>query len=142
MSVIDASVAVKWFKDEPGSNLAHGLLEAHHGDLYVPDIFVVEVAATIVQIANANKAAREIANAGLFHLVDLIDKQSLLLERTSPGQTTDAAYLAMALGHPLKDCIYLALAIAMGRPLITADANFVRKARPVYAAIELLGESV
>jgi predicted nucleic acid-binding protein len=132
VSVIDASVAVKWFVDEPGSDSALELLEAEQGNLYVPDIFVVEVAATLVRLANIDKASREKSRAGLYHLVDLIDGGALALERTPPGRTADAAHIAIDLGHPLKDCIYLDLAMKMGRPLITADARFAAKARNIW----------
>lgn len=139
MSIVDASVAVKWFVDEPGSDLAHQLLEEEQGRLHIPDIFVVEVASTLVRIANATKA-QEFAHGGLFHLVDLIDRQALILERTPPGQITDAAHLAIELGHPLKDCIYLDLAMKLGHPLITADARFATKAKGIWTKVQILGE--
>lgn len=132
MSVIDASVAVKWFVDEPDSDLALELLDAEQGDLLVPDIFVVEVSATLVRVANIDKTSQERSRAGLYHLIDLIDRGALSVERTPPGQTADAAHIAIDLGHPLKDCIYLDLAMKLGRPLITADARFAVKAREIW----------
>ena len=73
-------------------------------------------------------------------MIDLIDRHSSILERTVPGQTIFAAHLAIDLGHPLKDCIYLALAMELGRPLITSDAMFAAKARNIYPAVQVLGE--
>ena len=101
MSVIDASVAVKWFVDEPDSLLALDLLDSAQGGLHVPDEFVVEVAGALVRRVNEDKPSRDQGEAGLFHLIDLIDRQALLIERTPPGQVIDAAHLAIALGHPL-----------------------------------------
>lgn len=91
MSVIDASVAMKWFIDEQGSDLALDLLESAQGDLHVPDEFVVEVAGSLVRRANEDKASREQWRAGLYHLIDLIDRRAILIERTPPGQIADAA---------------------------------------------------
>jgi predicted nucleic acid-binding protein len=44
--VLDASVGVKWFRDEPGSDKARALLRAHgEGDItiVVPSLFVYEL---------------------------------------------------------------------------------------------------
>ncbi len=140
MTVLDASVAVKWFVAETGSDLARHLLEEEQGNLHIPDIFVVEVSATLVRNVNSSKVNAKISRVGLYHLIDLIDRQSLVLERTSPGQVIDAANLAVTLGHPLKDCIYLSLAMKLGCDLITADARFAAKARGVYPSVRVLGE--
>lgn len=138
MIVVDASVAVKWFTDETGSDLARDLLDAMQGSLAVPDIFVVEVASALVRIANAGKMP-EFAQEGLFRLLDLLDRRALILERTPPGLTIQAAHLAIDLRHPFKDCIYLALAMSMDRPLITADERFAAIAQSVWKEVTLLG---
>jgi predicted nucleic acid-binding protein len=137
--VIDASVAVKWFIEEHDSNFAKQLLLEEQGNLCIPDIFVVEVSATLVREANANKADSEVFRTGLYHLTDMIDRQALVLERRSPGHITDAGYLAINLGHPLKDCIYLALAMELECELITADIRFAAKAQSVWNRVRVLG---
>jgi predicted nucleic acid-binding protein len=138
VSVVDASIAVKWFVEEPGSELARQLLDAESGGLHIPDIFVVEVAATLVRIANQNKSSKETSRASLYHLIDLIDSGALILDRTPPSQSIDAAYLAIDLGHPLKDCIYLALAMEMGCDLVTCDARFAAKTKEVWDRVRVL----
>ena len=140
MTVIDASVAVKWFVEEEGSDLARHLLETQQGFLHIPDIFVVEVSAALVRNGNADKARHAIVRAGLYRLIDLIDRRLLILERTPPGQVYEASDLALDLGHPLKDCIYLALAMNLNRPLVTCDMKFAAKARTVYANVRVLGD--
>jgi predicted nucleic acid-binding protein len=137
--VIDASVAVKWFIEEHDSNLAKQLLLKEQGNLCIPDIFVVEVSATLVREANANKAEGEVFRTGLYHLIDMIDRQALVLQRKSPGHIADAGYLAIDLGHPLKDCIYLALAMEQGCELVTADMRFAAKAQGVWDRVRVLG---
>jgi predicted nucleic acid-binding protein len=140
VTVIDASVAVKWFVDEDNSDIAHHLLETQQGLLHIPDIFVVEVSAALVRYTNMDRANHDRAREGLFRLIDLIDRQSLILERTPPGQVMAASHLAIGLGHPLKDCIYLALAIDLGCQLVTADARFAEEARDVWDRVRGLGE--
>ena len=56
--VIDASVAVKWYRYEADSDLAEQLLSAHAGGFVVPDLFAIEVTAALVRHANAAKFAR------------------------------------------------------------------------------------
>lgn len=142
MIVIDASIAVKWFVEETGSELARKLLLDRQGYLHIPDIFIVEVAATLVREANTNKSGSAFFAAGLARLIDMIERQSLRLERTQPSQILDAGRIAIDLGHPMKDCIYLALAMERGCELITADARFAEKARGVWPMVRLLGDGV
>ena len=51
-----------------------------------------------------------------------------------------AARLAMALQHPLPDCLYLAAAERLGAALITADRAFVRRAERRSDLVRLLDE--
>jgi predicted nucleic acid-binding protein len=139
VTVIDASVAVKWFVNEQSSDLARQLLEAQQGFLHIPDIFVVEVSAVLVRNANAEKANQDIFRSGLYRLIDLIDRQSLILERTPPGHVYEASDLAIRLGHPLKDCLYLVLAMQLNRDLITCDARFAEKAKGIWDQVRVLG---
>jgi predicted nucleic acid-binding protein len=44
--VVDASVAAKWFFDEPFSDEATRLLDASH-TLHVPDFFLLEIAENL-----------------------------------------------------------------------------------------------
>ncbi|WP_421853490.1 type II toxin-antitoxin system VapC family toxin [Novosphingobium sp.] len=138
MTVIDASVAVKWFVEEAASDQARTLLETMQGHLHVPDIFVVEVSSVLVRNANSAKAEQSYYRAALWRMLDLIDRQALLLERTSPGEVADAAGLALDLGHPLKDCIYLALAMKMGCELVTSDRRFAERALGKWSGIRVL----
>lgn len=140
MNVVDASVAVKWFVDEKRSAAAFELLERKQGLLRVPELFVLEVAATLVRIANIDKASRENSQAALYHLLDLLDRGALTVEASPPGQIVDAAQLAIDLGHPIKDCVNLALAMKLDCPLVTADAKFAAKARERWPHIDVLAE--
>lgn len=140
MIVIDASVAVKWFAEEPFSPEARQLLDEERGELVFPDVFVIEVATTLVRIANVIKASRSESEDSLLRLLDLIDSGAILRLETLPEQTIAAATLALDLGHPLKDCIYLALAMELGCDLLTCDTRFAAKAKGVWAGVRVLGE--
>ena len=41
----------------------------------------------------------------------------------------DALHLAFLLTHPIYDCLYLALAVETGTPVVTADRRFVDAVR-------------
>lgn len=113
--VVDASVALKWFVEESGSNSARSLFR--RGEiLTAPDLVIAEVCNAAWKLARQGSldagqfeaVAREVE--GLFdRIVDL----GPLAPR--------AAHIAQALGHPVYDCFYLALAERSGCHLVTAD---------------------
>ena len=139
MTVIDASVAIKWFLPKAESSAARDLLVTLAGAIIVPDIFLIEVTGALVRQANMTKSERQTMERHIDRLSDLFAHESLRAERLHHNQTVQAAKLAINLGHPLKDCIYLALAIELGCPLITADTKFAAKARGVYGDVRILG---
>jgi predicted nucleic acid-binding protein len=66
----------------------------------------------------------------------LLDAPILL---DSPSLDTSALGLALAHGHPVYDCLYLALALERRCDLITADERFFRAMRVSLPCIRLLG---
>jgi predicted nucleic acid-binding protein len=50
----------------------------------------------------------------------------------------ESVALATKLKHPLADCLYLAVAIRSGAPLITADRSFQERAKSLYRQVTLL----
>jgi len=121
--VVDASVAVKWLVDEPGSDDAHAL---RGRDIAAPALIRVEVANVLRTLA-ARGATTPAAAAELFALlqtapVTVVEHDDALEAR--------ALAIALALGHPVYDCLYLALAERMGRVLVTADRRLLRALDP------------
>ena len=55
MIVVDASLAVKWFLTEAGSDAASAVLAMRARSLAAPDLIIVEVAAALVRRANMDK---------------------------------------------------------------------------------------
>lgn len=139
MIVIDASVAVKLYRDEEHSDLALALFGDHAGDIMVPDIFAIEVASAIVREANMLKSEATDIGQRLTSITELLDSPTLQLIRLASDAIPELAGLAIDLGHPLKDCIYLALAMQLGCELVTADLRFAAKAKEVWDRVRVLG---
>ena len=139
MIAIDASLAVKWYRAEDFSLEATALFEANAGDLVAPDLFAIEVVSALVRNANAVKPARGTMEQAVAAFTAELARGSIKLTRLTPKSLTDAAKLALDLGHPLKDCIYLALAMELGCDLVTCDARFAAKTKGVWAGVRVLG---
>ena len=140
MIVVDASLAAKWTVPEPDSSRALDFLATYGSDLHGPDLIFVEVASAIVRRANAD---RSLAAAAL----DALDKWTaawplhvIRSHRVTQRRLFDAGTTALQLGHPIKDCIYLALAIEFDCDLATCDARFATKARDRWPRVRLLAD--
>jgi predicted nucleic acid-binding protein len=55
MIVVDASLAVKLYLEESGTEPAFALIEAEAGNISAPDMLAVEVASALVREANIDK---------------------------------------------------------------------------------------
>ncbi len=139
MIVIDASLAVKLFLDEAGTESAIALIEAEAGRISAPDIFAVEVASALVREANGDKQMSDPMREKIAAFAELLSNGAISLVRSAGADINKAANLAIDLGHPLKDCIYLSLAMALGCELVTCDARFAAKAQGVWNRVRLLG---
>ncbi len=139
MIVVDASVAAKWFLPEPNAEAAAALFDAKDSDLIGPDILAVEVCATLVRGANMVKSNRADAFTKLDKFQSMLEGGDLNIIRSEPDQLQRATRLAIDLGHPLKDCIYLALAMELDCELVTADARFAERAAGVWDKVRVLG---
>lgn len=139
MIVIDASLAVKWYLAEARSEAAVDLLFEKSPHISVPDIFCVEVASTLVREANIDKAKSADARSSLTGFKTLCEGGGIRTVSTTPDALNIAAELAIEMGHPLKDCIYLALAMELGCDLVTCDAKFAAKAEDVWERVRVLG---
>ena len=138
MIVIDACVAVKWFLGEADSEEALTLLEDNAGAISVPALFAVEVAAALVRNGNIHKHATDAMRESLYSFSELMAGERLATVDTTPAALLAASELALELGHPLKDCLYLALAMQLECPLATADHRFALKARTAWSEVRLL----
>jgi predicted nucleic acid-binding protein len=121
--IVDASVAIKWFIDEPDSDLARRLWR-DEPDLLAPDLIMPEVCNAAwrkVRLGQSDPAqAKEIA-LRLSHGVIEFRPTAPLAQR--------AIELALDLDHPVYDCFYLALAEAERVLLVTADRRLGQRLR-------------
>jgi len=117
--VIDASVAIKWVIDEPGTTEA---LSLRRHRLLAPDLLVAECANILWKKVRRKELSADEAllAARLLARSDMeFEPMRALLE--------PATRLAIALDHPAYDCAYLAVAEARGCDFVTADAALRRK---------------
>jgi predicted nucleic acid-binding protein len=117
--VVDASVALKWFVGEDGSDLAVGLL---HRDepLIAPELVLAEVcnaAWKSLRRGEIDRSQFEEVATDLVQVFQRLVPLARLVRR--------AAALARELDQPVYDCFYLALAEAEDAPLVTADRRLV-----------------
>lgn len=136
--VVDASVALKWYIREDGTQEASKLLEKQHYGLIAPDILYGEVANILWQQVRSGKISADYAGMSLGTLVDLeieiIETRRCIKKalHIASDNRCDAIY----------DCIYLAAAEMEAANFITADRRFYRSIKnPSLKANMLLLES-
>ncbi len=116
--VIDASVAAKWFVDEPGSDSARSvLLDLRDGPTWfaVPELFFVEMLSVLSRMAENEDQLRQ----------SLAILEDLGFARLALGHETlaKAAELAYSWGLSAYDSVYAATAELLGGVWLTADAR-------------------
>lgn len=140
MIVIDASVAVKWYFPEILSDEAINILDNTTGNLIAPDILAVEVNAALVRKGNMDKSQCDGVRIMLTDFEQKLAGGEIILHRSNAASLMKSAAHALTLGHPLKDCLYLTLAMEQDCALLTCDARFALKAKTIWSKVRLLGE--
>ena len=119
MIVVDASVAIKWFIQEPDRAAARRLLEPGN-HLIAPELLVAEVSSAMWKHLMAGKGdARQapLTAASLPRFFARLMSIAPLAAR--------ALEIAAELRHPVHDCFYLALAEREDATLVTADRRLI-----------------
>lgn len=124
--VVDASVAAKWVVPEPDSALAQALLDEA---LIVPDLLFAEVGNILWKKQTRGELSTDAAQLGVRWLL-----QVPLQVHDSASLLVDGLALALRLGHPAYDCLYLALARQTGAALVTADRRLHARCHAADAA--------
>lgn len=116
--VVDASVALKWIVDEPGSDKAV-LLQGEA--LVAPDLWLIETANALW-----SRVRRNLLSAA--DAVALFGGLSHAPVRTTPSEldVASALQLAAELNHPVYDCLYLAAALREDAVVVTDDLRFLK----------------
>ena len=134
--IIDAGVSAKWYFPEPGNEAADLLLADRmtgERELFAPDLIVPEFVNVLWKRVRRQECSRRAAQE-ILALWD-VDRPTLV---ASSNLATQAFQLATALDHSVYDCLYLALALAIEAPLVTADRQLAHAARSVSAQVELI----
>jgi len=118
-AVVDANVAVKWVVEEAFSDAAERLLTMGTA-LHAPAHWLAEATNTVVAYCVFKR---------LLTAKDAREKAAFLMdipfqEHKLPELGRSAAELGLELGATVYDTLYLALAIEMNIPFVTADRTF------------------
>jgi len=118
--VVDASVAIKWFLPENHSDAALRLLAQQH-TLVAPDLIFSEFSNVLWKRVRRNEISNTEANSTLEAFL-------ALHIQVQPSQSLVQLALEIACGEnrTVYDSLYLATAMALPSPLVTADAKFYR----------------
>ena len=121
--IVDASVAVKWFFEEPGGKDA---LELRGDDVEfaAPDLVIAEIGHAAWKKWRRKEISAEVAMFAVRRAPLLFSSLVSILDLTGEAST-----LSINLAHPIYDCFYLALAQRESAPLATADDAMIAAAR-------------
>lgn len=128
MIVVDASVALQWIVPEPdGQADAESVLASP--DLQAPDLLLVEVANALRRKVHLGEVGEEQALSGFRRVTD-----TLVVSPVTAEIAHRALQLGLEIGHPVYDCIYLALAEQLDATIATRDVELAKRfARAGYA---------
>ncbi len=126
VAVVDASVGIKLFVPEDGSEQADRLFDRlaqePSASFFVPDLFYVECTNILWKYVQRFGYPAENARQ------DVVDLQSLALHSVPTADLVDEALeLALAFDITAYDASYVALAQRLRLPLVTADHPLAQK---------------
>ena len=118
MVVIDASVAAKWFFNEDHSDAALSLL-GNPFELNAPDFLYLEMESLLCK----RNRRKELSITEALEMDEEI--RSMPISSHLSIELQDRAFeMALETRTTIYDCLYLALAEALGGRMVTADAKF------------------
>jgi predicted nucleic acid-binding protein len=116
--IIDASVVFKWLVPEQDSDAATAWIG--RTELLAPALIYAEVANALWKLVRRG----EMAGAGA---AEQLARLPSLVKAIADAPLIPRAFdLAVELGHPVYDCLYLAAAEASDDEYLTADARFLQ----------------
>jgi predicted nucleic acid-binding protein len=117
--VVDASVAIKWYLDEPHALEARRLLDRTFTRV-VPDLFFAEIGNTCWKLHRRSQLPPDI-------LDDIRDAVMMVPLEVHPIRSLLSAAMAIAvrLGTTVYDSLYVTLSEQTHAPLVTADRRLL-----------------
>jgi predicted nucleic acid-binding protein len=132
--VADASVAIKWYVEQPHTKEAMQLA-ASDVSLVAPELLLVEAGNAFWKYVRTGIVAAQAAQAALSELPRRFESLAALAPLAN-----SSLEIAVSLKHPIYDCFYLALARRENAPLITADKRLAAAAKSLPSVeVRLLG---
>lgn len=137
-SVIDSSVAIKWFVVEPYSREARALLDEYQTgelDLLAPDLIYAEVGNIVWKKHRLQGLAVPDAQS-------IIDTFCLIKFNVTATAVllTDAYHLAVAHQRTVYDALYIALSLRESCKFITADEKLVNAIGGTFPNVIWIGK--
>lgn len=129
--IVDASVAIKWFLTEDGSDEARRILA--HETIYAPGAIRIEVAHVLWKSVRRRILEPEALSPAIEVMGQVFSEAAATDDLIGP-----AIDLMNRLQHPVYDCLYLALAEREGLSLVTADQRQFAAARKARIEARLL----
>ena len=124
--VVDASIVIKWFVAENLRDEARQLIVQGHS-LHAPDFIAVEVANIVWKKALRKEIDEQQATA-----IVAASLAGAPVRHSAADFIGRGTEIALDLGHPVYDCIYIACAEKLESIFVTADTrleNVVRATR-------------
>lgn len=128
--VLDASVGVKWFRDEAGSAQARAILRDHadgHIALHAAEHFTVETLGVMTRLFGP---------AAVIPAWDAIMLADMDIHNLTPELIGEAARQCALLGCTFYDALAPALAVLLGGELVSAD----RRAHGAFERVRIVGD--
>lgn len=136
MTIVDASVAVKWLLPETGDASAARVIKERQ-PLFAPAIINLEVTAAILRRYREKELSEASGRRLCDHWGGILEQG--LVELIPIADLFDLARdFAFQLRHPLADCFYLAAGKTLGMPVITADRRLHEKGKTIKVQSALL----
>jgi len=114
--VVDASVALKWVLDEPGTEAAIALLT---DELIAPELWLAEAANALWRHVRLGEASTAEALARIDELAN-----APVTSVSMGPYVRRALQIATEIRYPIYDCLYLALAEDRQTYVVTDDRRF------------------
>lgn len=133
MLVVDASIAVKWFKPDEKSSRADFFLEEHlagRETIFVPVLILYEM-------TNALWVSRRLSRSEIEGTLRLIADARLTYVAPDTEFLAETLMISERTKLSIYDASYLALAHRMRCPLVTADKKISREAKGMAEVILL-----
>jgi predicted nucleic acid-binding protein len=119
--VVDATVVMKWFIDEPLSRVALALRSV---PLHAPDLLLSDC----ITILARKSRQGELTDKQVDEAADLLSRAAIDLHPSRP-LFERSLILARDTKCPVRGCLYLATAWLLELPLVTADAELIEATR-------------